>query len=222
MSVDIFSDPLFKPREVASYLNIPVPTVYSWLRPVESGPQLVHQVTPEKRGSASVPFAALVEAYVLRALRDLRMTKRQIRNVVEDVRDEFGTEYALATKKIATDGIDVFIELADGELSRAGDRQAPIREVITDYLRYIKFDGSTSRGDIEYASRLRLPRYRGASVIIDPRFGWGVPVVEKNRVPVSAIIDLYSAGESMEVVADEYGLTVGDVEAICRAALAAA
>jgi|KBSSwiStaDraftv2_1062776.scaffolds.fasta_scaffold03943_7 uncharacterized protein (DUF433 family) len=219
--VDIFTDPLFTPREVATYLRIPQPTVYSWLRPVEKGPQLVHQIPPERRGAASVPFVALVEAYVLRALRDLRLTKRQIRNVVDDVREEFNTEYALATKKIATDGIDLFIEHVDGELSRAGDRQAPIREVITDYLRYITFD-ATGTEATGYASQLRLPKYGVAPVVIDPRFGWGVPIVEKSRVPVSAVIDLYSAGESMAVVADEYGLTVDDVEAICRAALAVA
>jgi hypothetical protein len=39
--VDIFRDPLFTPREVASYINIPETTIYSWLRPVEHGPQLV-------------------------------------------------------------------------------------------------------------------------------------------------------------------------------------
>lgn len=214
---DIFNDPLFTPREVSNYLTVPQSTVYSWLQPVTSGPQLVHHLTPEKRGAASVPFVALVEAYVLRSLRDLRLTKRQIRLAVQDVRDEFGTEYALATKRIATDGVDVFFEYADGELARVGDKQRPIREIIDGHLRFITFDKEDG-----YASRLKLPKYAGASVIIDPRFGWGVPVVEKNRVPVSAIIDLYSAGESMQVVADEYGLTVADVEAVCRAALTAA
>lgn len=217
--VDIFKDPLFTPKEVAKYLNIPEPTLYSWLRPVDQGPQLVHRLTPERRGAASVPFAALVETYVMRALRDLRLTKRQIRDVVTDVRREFGNEYALATRHIATDGIDVFIHHVDGELARAGDRQMPIREVITGYLQYISFDAHGG----EYASRLRLPRYgSGAPVIIDPRFGWGAPVVEKNRVPVRAVIDLWSAGEPLAAVADEYDLTVEEVEAICQAALAAA
>lgn len=216
--VDIFHDALFTPREVSSFLDIPQTTVYSWLRPAEKGPQLVHQIAPERRGHASVPFVALVEAHVLRALRDLHLTKRQIRRVVDDVREEFNTEYALATYRIATDGIDVFIEHVDGELSRAGDRQAPIREVITDHLQYVNFDPS---GASEYATSLKLPRFKGASVIVDPRFGWGVPIVEKNRVPVSVVVDLWSAGESMEAVADEYGLTVGDVEAICRATRAA-
>jgi uncharacterized protein (DUF433 family) len=103
-------------------------------------------------------------------------------------------------------------------------------------LRYVSFDPifeystATTSSPVskrraasgDYATRLRLPKYRDASVIIDPRFGWGAPVLEQNRVPVSAVIDLYTAGESMEAVADEYGLTVEDVEAICRGALSAA
>lgn len=217
--IDIFQDPLFTPREVAKYLSIPQPTIYSWLRPVEAGPQLVHRLAPERRGAASVPFAALVEAYVLRALRQLGLSKHQIRAVVADVRKDFGNEYALATKHIATDGIDVFIQYVDGEMSRAGDRQIPIREVITDYLRYVTFDAY----DGEYASRLRLKSFGDdAPVIIDPRFGWGAPVIEKNGVPVRAVIDLWSAGEPMRAVADEYDLTVEEVESICQAALATA
>lgn len=53
-------------------------------------------------------------------------------------------------------------------------------------------------------------------MIIDPRFGWGAPVVAENKVQVEAIVGLWEAGESLETVADEYGLTREQVEAICR------
>jgi uncharacterized protein (DUF433 family) len=55
-------------------------------------------------------------------------------------------------------------------------------------------------------------------VIIDPRFAWGSPVVEVNRVPVAAVVDLWRSGESIRTVADEYGLTYEQAEVICRAA----
>jgi uncharacterized protein (DUF433 family) len=59
-------------------------------------------------------------------------------------------------------------------------------------------------------------------VIIDPRFAWGAPVVRDNRVPVDAVVDLWQAGESIRTVANEYGLTDEQVEAICRTATGAA
>ncbi|MCC8247876.1 DUF433 domain-containing protein [Saccharothrix luteola] len=36
------------------------------------------------------------------------------------MRGEFGTAYALATKKIVTDGVDIFLDYADGDLARVG------------------------------------------------------------------------------------------------------
>ncbi|MGW4849421.1 DUF433 domain-containing protein [Nocardia brasiliensis] len=212
--VDLFTDALFTPTDVSHHLDIPRTTVYNWLADDTAGGPLVHHVEPERRGAASVPFVALVEAYVLRALRtDLRFSKQRIRTAVTEVRREFKTPYALASKRIATDGIDIFVEHSDGELARVGDQQMPVREFIANYLQYIDWGGS------EFAKRLRLPRFpKVAPVIIDPRFSWGDPVVERNKVPVQAVVDLWRAGESLHAVARNFGLNDDEVEAILRAA----
>lgn len=217
MAVDIFNDPLFTPREVSIFLQIPRSKVYEWLDPgSRGGAPLVHHVPGDRRGAASVPFAALIEAFVLRALRkELEFTKRQIADTVADVRDTFGTDFALASKRIATDGIDIFIEHNDGEYARVGDHQQLISEVVGKYLQSI-----TWSPDSEYAARLQLPGFgEDAHVIVDPRFAWGSPVVERNKVPIRAVLDSWAAGEPMTVVADEYGLSVPEAEEICRVGL---
>ena len=53
--------------------------------------------------------------------------------------------------------------------------------------------------------------------MIDPRFGHGLPVVAANRVAVSAITDLWEAGESVEDIAYDYDMTPEQVDALCRA-----
>lgn len=213
---DKFTDPLLTPKEVARHLRIPESTMYYWLGEEANGAPLVHRVTPEKRGWPSVPFVAVVEAYVLRALRDLGLTKQKIREAAAEVRRTLDTPYALATKKITTDGVDIFVHYADGDLARAADGQRPFREVIDDYLHYIDWDVSDG-----FAGSLRLRQYPDiAPVIIDPRFGWGAPVVASTKVPVDAVVDLWLAGESLEDVAYEYDLTREQVEAICRTARA--
>jgi uncharacterized protein (DUF433 family) len=215
--VDKFTDPLLTPHDIARHLLIPPATVYYWLNEKAGGEPLVHGVRPEKRGWPSVPFIAVIEAYVLRSLRDLGLTKQKIRAAAADVRKEFDTPYGLATKRIATDGIDIFVHYADDDIVRVGDNQRPIREVISNYLEYIKWDTADS-----FPSRLRLSQYPDvAPVIIDPRFGWGAPVLESTKVPVDAVVDLWLAGESLEDVAYEYDMTREQVEAICRIARAA-
>jgi uncharacterized protein (DUF433 family) len=215
--VDKFDDPLLTPRDAARHLQIPRATLYYWLHEHADGTPLVHRVTPEKRGWPSMPFVAVVEAYVLRSLRELGLTKKVIREVAAAVRAEFNTPYGLASKRIATDGIDIFVRYADDDLARIGDNQRPVREFIADYLRYISWDLTD-----EFPERLRLRQYPDvAPVIIDPRFGWGSPVVEATKVSVDAVVDLWLAGESLEAVADEYDMTREQVEAICRTARAA-
>jgi uncharacterized protein (DUF433 family) len=212
--VDRFRDPLLTTKETSRHLLIPQRTLNQWLAEEAGGAPLVHRVAPERRGRPTVPFIAVVEAYVLRSLRDLGLTKRKVRDAAAAVRGEFGTAYALATKKIVTDGIDIFLDYADGDLARVGDRQRPIREVLDGHLRYIAWDASD-----EFASSLRLRQYPDiAPVVIDPRFGWGAPVVEENRVPVDAIVEMWLAGDSLKDVGYEYDLDPEQVEAICRAA----
>jgi uncharacterized protein (DUF433 family) len=214
--VDRFTVPLLTPLETAEHLQIPERTIHHWLRQKALDRPLVHSVTPERRGWPSVPFIAVVEAYVLRALRTLGLSSKRIRGATAAIRAEFGTEYGLATRRIATDGIDVFIYYVEhDEMARAGDRQMPIRQVINDYLRYIEWD----EGD-EFPKRLTLRRYdpQVAPVVIDPRFAWGTPIVEPAKVPVNTILGMWRGGETPDVVADEYGLSVEQVEALIRVA----
>jgi uncharacterized protein (DUF433 family) len=214
--IDRFTVPLLTPIEAAEHLQIPERTMHRWLLEKAAGQPLVHSIKPERRGWPSVPFIALVEAYVLRALHGFRLPTHKIQAAAADIRIQFGTEYALATRRIATDGVDVFIHYLDSdEVARAGDRQMPIRQVIDDYLRYIVWDEND-----EFPTRLRLRRYDPAiaEVVIDPRFAWGAPIVEPAKVTVDTILGMWRAGETPDVVADEYGLSVEQVQAIIRVA----
>ncbi|HEX2357607.1 MAG TPA: DUF433 domain-containing protein [Micromonosporaceae bacterium] len=214
--VDRFTVPLLTPTEAAEHLQIPERTIRYWLAHQAAGRPLVHSVHPERKGWPSVPFVALVEAYVLRALRNLGLSTDKIGDAAADVRRTFGTEYGLANRRITTDGVDVFVHyLETDEIARAGDRQMPFRKVIDDYLRYIVWDD-----DDDIPKRLTLRKYDPAvaKVVIDPRFAWGAPIVEPARVTVDTILGMWRGGENPDVVADEYGLSVEQVQALIRVA----
>jgi hypothetical protein len=75
------------------------------------------------------------------------------------VRKAFDTPYGLVSKRIGTDGVDIFVEHGFGDLRRARDGQAPIQEVVARYLRYLNWEG-----DDDYPPSLRLRQY-GQSVL---------------------------------------------------------
>lgn len=50
------------------------------------------------------------------------------------------------------------------------------------------------------------------TIAIDPRIAFGRPVVERTGVSTKAIVDRLDAGEGIDEVAADYGLTSDEVE----------
>lgn len=207
-----YTQPILTARETARYLGMPESTLDVWL--LDRGQQpLVHAVRPEKRGWPRVPFVGVVEAYVLRAFRDLKVPMDDIRRAAELVREEFDDPYALAHRRIATDGVALFVRMADESFVHARDRQLAFPEVLREHLRYIEWDSDGN------AQRLHLRNFpQAADVIIDPRFGWGSPVLADTKVKIEDLVTLWRMGEKFTTIADEYGLTVDVVEDVLRLA----
>lgn len=211
--MNIYTTPLLTAREAARHLRMPESTLDAWIASSTEHSPLIHAVTPERRGWPRLPFIAIIEAFVLRSLRDLNVPLGEIRMAADVVRRELRDEYALASRRIATDGVALFVELADASLLHVRGNQFTLREVVNDYLRFITWD------EDGLPARLRLRQYpETASVIIDPRFGWGAPVLEASKVPVDAMLELWRAGEPMTVVAEEFELSPSIVEDVLRAA----
>ncbi|WLW53070.1 DUF433 domain-containing protein [Streptomyces sp. YU58] len=72
--------------------------------------------------------------------------------------------------------------------------------------------------DDDFPTSLRLRQYPASvPVVIDSRFGHGLPVIAANRVPVKAVTDLWEAGETVEEIAYEYDMTPKQVDSVCHA-----
>lgn len=217
-----FDVPLFTPREAAQHLGVPRSTLRAWLLN-ETGPgPLVHRVESSQPAGATIPFIAMVEAHVLRALRKLGLNPREIRDAVTRLRSDLSTEYALASRRIATDGVTILVDMAPAFESsprweRARDGQLAIPKVFEEYLKFVSWSGRD-----DYADRLKLPRYQGADVIIDPRFSFGQPILQRSKIRVEDIVDAFRAGESSQVIAGEFGVELTEVEAVIRTQLKAA
>jgi uncharacterized protein (DUF433 family) len=209
---DYYSRPILTARETARYLGMPESTLDSWLLKTAKS-ALVHSVQPEVRGWPRVPFVGVIEAYVLRALRDMKLPMDDIRKAAELVREEFDDPYALAHRRILTDGVALFVKMADESYVRALDRQVAITRVLEEHLKQIDW------ADDGTAKRLHLRNFpAAANVIIDPRFGWGAPVLGKSKVKVEDLVSLWRNGERFASIAEEYDLSVDVVEDVLRRA----
>lgn len=212
-----FTVPLFTIGEAAHHLGLPRTTLTDWTRR-EAGPApLVHRIQDRRAPrSASLPFVAIIEAHMLRGFRALGLSAQGLRDSVARLRKNLDDEYALATRKVATDGVHLLVDMSQhgqpAEWTRAIDDQIAIREVIEEYLKFVRWDNDP------YAMRLRLKTYQGADVIIDPRFAFGQPILERQKVRVEDILDAFWAGEGYVTIANEFRVRADEVEAVVRSA----
>lgn len=191
---------------------MPESTLDLWLRADGQCEPLVHSVSPARRGWPRVPFGGLIEAFVLRTLREAGYPMDEIRRIAALTRAEFDDPFALATQRIASDGVNLFLQARDGRLVNQHG-QGALRQVLDSHLQFIRWDEEGK------PRQLRLSQYpASAQVIIDPRFAWGRPVIEASKVPISAVVELWHAGESMDLVAEEFDLSRDVVEDILRLA----
>lgn len=203
--------------DAARYLGTPRSTLNDWVVGGDGAPGLVHALLSEpNRPMATMPFIALAEVHVLRALRRAGVRPRRIRPALERLRQEFG-EYALVARELATDGVDVlwdFSRTSQGEGVIEGmTGQHVMREIIQDYLKYVVWE------DDEYPRRLRLMDTGRHRVVIDPYRFFGQPFFTESGVRVADVAGMLKADESPEVVADEFGIDVDSVRTAARLAL---
>jgi uncharacterized protein (DUF433 family) len=129
----------------------------------------------------------------------------------------------LASRRLYTDGAEVLYDYAqhagdtpEGKSARelvvVRNNQRVFSEVVEQYLRRIDFAGDG------YARLIRLPQYRVAEVTVDPDHGFGRPRFVRGGASVDDVIDLFKTGESVDTVADEFGLSRGAVEDAIRVA----
>jgi uncharacterized protein (DUF433 family) len=212
-----FSVPLFTIDEGARHLGMAASTLRDWTRRMTGSAPLVHRVEPATPRAPSLPFIGIIEAHMLRGFKELGLSPRELRTSVARLRKITGDDYALATKRVASDGVDLLVDMAASadspQWERARDGQGAIGEVIERYLKFV-----TWRSSDRYPLRLTLQAYQEADVIIDPRFAFGQPILEREKVRVEDILDAFWAGESYLTIAGEFGVSPSAVEAVIRSA----
>ena len=228
MAIDRFTTPLYGIAEAASYLAVPASTFTSWAFGYERrqgdghtfhGRPVITAERPGRPNEAAVPFIGLAEGYALAAFRQAGVPLQRIRPAIDALQRELGLEHALASRRLFTDGAEVlydYAEHADDESARelvvVRNNQHVFSEVIAGYLRRVDFapDG--------YAQVITLPQYRTATITIDADHAFGRPRFTRGGAKLEDVLDLFQAGEPVDTVAAEYGLSRAEVEDALRVA----
>jgi uncharacterized protein (DUF433 family) len=229
LATEVREVPAYSLAEAAQYLRLPRSTVRAWClgQRYYDSQRNPHRFAPvveiADRKAKQLSFINLVELFVLAAIRrkhEVGLPK--VREAVAYLKRRFPSAHPLADHEFQTNGVDLFAEKF-GELlnlSKAG--QLEMKELLLAHLRCVQRDP----GGVPLKLYLmpRNPRVDDmkrahGTVVIDPRFGFGRPVIDGTGIRTDVVVERFSAGEKIEALAADYGRPNEDIEEILRCEL---
>lgn len=220
VTTDVLERELYTVQQAARLLRVPPSTLDWWLEGGKRHNKLHDPVLRDApTGSKILTWGEFVEARWLRTYRrDLNVSLRHLRQFITLLRDEFGVPYPLAHfQPFVGENAQLVIEaqkLAGLEpelwlyVPATGAIPLPTSTTAS-FLTVVKFAEEESR----HAERIH-PLGLERPVVFDPDYSFGEPTVEGIRT--EALVELVEAGEPIDSVAGDFGITPEQV----RAALA--
>ncbi len=210
---DIRLAPAYDFTHAARYLRLPKSTVRNWFVGANAGKPAL-QLADKKTGFVS--FVGLAEAYVLSSLRrQYDIPLQRIRSAVAYLKSSFDSEHPLVQHDFKTDGVDLFIEHLGDIINASKYGQTAMADIVSLYLSRIEYgrDGIAER---LYPFTRTDQRDEPKLILIDPRVGFGRPMIGNSGIATFSVAERFKAGESVEELAEDFERDVEEIEAAIR------
>jgi uncharacterized protein (DUF433 family) len=153
-------------------------------------------------------FANLIEAYVLRALRQEHgVSIEAARKALIYAERELNISKLLLSADLLTTAGHLFIKRYGELINLSQSGQLALSIMFEEHLKRIEWENKIPQ---------RLYPYYGVDggkvIAIDPSIGFGRPVLIRKGISTNIITDRIDSGESVEELADDYELTKKEVE----------
>lgn len=217
--------PLYAVPEAARLARVPTSSLWNWVRgyayPTQGGTRRAKPVLPTMRegGTPTLSFVNLMETVALAGFRQTGVSMQRVRKALEYAKKAMEETHPLASERILTDGRDLFWEYQEHKdpkvqlFNLVYEGQKVFPEAVERYLREVEW------GQDHYATRWwpGAPEAGAGAVVLDPKRAFGAPVVAGTGIRTEDVFDRFSAGEPIDTLASDYGLTVEQIEAAIRA-----
>lgn len=201
--------PAYTVGEAAHYLGVPKSTMRAWFAGQRGFRAVIKPAEPKGLG---LSFSNLVEAYVLTAIRrKYKLSLPTIRRGLEYLVRKMDAKRPLIEQQFATNGVDLFVDHLGEVINISRDGQVEMADLIRAYLERVDRDGKGLPIKLYPFMRSQAPREQPRTVVIDPRVSFGRPVVAGTGIPTAVLAEQFKAGDTVPVLAKEYG---ADEEAV--------
>ena len=179
-----------------------------WYKPEER--RVMPPITPDHGQQDAVSFIDLVEVIAAGKLRQRGFSLRRIRQINEYCQIALHTDRPLVTETFKTNGRDVFVKADNGYLLDVlhGRGTQAWDEVLDPFLDTLDYE--------DEMARRWWPRGKDEPIVVDPDYGFGLPVVSGSGVRTEVLAERFRAGEDKREIAYDFGVSPSDVEAALR------
>lgn len=204
-----FLRPLYSFSEADHLAGATPGTTRRWIKGysyVRSGKKVVRPpVTPRDESAIAASFYDLLEVVVIGRFKANGLSLGAVRQMVIDCQEMLELPRPLVQLRFKTDGKEVFVD-GGNTLLGLGRRKRELawNEVLRPFLEELDY----SEG---WAARW-WPLGRDRSIVIDPDYGFGQPVVSGSGVRTEIVLERVRAGDSFEVIAEDFNLEPLEVE----------
>jgi uncharacterized protein (DUF433 family) len=216
-NTDLRNQPAYNLAESARYLRLPVATLRTWtlgrVYPTAKGSrQFRPLIRPARIQPPQLSFWNLIEAHVLRSFRsDHGVSLKALRQALDFAEKQLDIERLLLRKELCTDAGELFLERYGELISLSASGQLAMRRLFEEHLKRVEWD------DWSFPIRLYPFLSFGLStderpIAIDPGISFSRPVIVRLGVSTAVLAERLDAGETIEDLAADYGLSEPEIE----------
>lgn len=167
-------------------------------------------VTPGQDSKDAVSFVDLMEVAAIGRLKEKGFSLRRIRQINEYCMLALRSERPLVTETFRVKGQDIFIHASQGVLLNVGYEAGmqAWEEVLDPFLETVEYENELVRR--------WWPLGRDVGVLVDPDYGFGLPVIAGTGVRTEIIAERKRAGDSTEEITYDFGITSNQIEDALR------
>lgn len=162
-------------------------------------------VTEGTRKLGGISFLGLIEIRAIGNLKDAGFSLREIRDIVLNCQQILRVDHPLVTLKFKTSGREIFVH-ERGEIVEVGKRRG--QHAWYDFL-------APFLQDVEYEHRLARRWYPlgvDKLVVVDPDYGYGLPVVKQSGIRTEIVFERFRVTGSIHEVSEDFKLRPEEVE----------
>jgi uncharacterized protein (DUF433 family) len=167
-------------------------------------------VTPTAETKEAASFVDLMEVAAIGELRKKGFSFKRIRRINSYCRLYLKEPRPLVTQKFKVAGQDIFLDVDFDVLVDVGREAGMLawREVLRPFLEDVEYENDLARR--------WWPLGREHMVVVDPDYGFGLPVVEGTGVRTEIIAERHRAGDATDEIAYDFDVTTRQINDALR------